>query len=177
MSTYFTQDTVRHTYPAVERTRNHGKHSQKVMAKSKSVCHICSGEYANTIDHIVPVAWGGSDNLANLAPAHTACNSSKGAAKYSGPDDYTWAKRDMWLKGFGPWAKFDANNIRYSDDKAEWVEAHFNKFIVHNDAVAVDKNGKALPIREQFIRREPKNYTKSAADFAEDLISLRQLSN
>lgn len=41
-----------------------------------------------TIEHLVKVQDGGSNALSNLAPAHSICNSSKGAAKqsdYDGP--------------------------------------------------------------------------------------------
>ncbi|MGV9183734.1 HNH endonuclease [Arcanobacterium canis] len=33
-----------------------------------------------TIDHVVPRKHGGSDNIANLRPAHLHCNTSRGAA-------------------------------------------------------------------------------------------------
>lgn len=35
---------------------------------------------ALTIDHIVPVALGGSDELDNLQPAHRRCNVAKGTS-------------------------------------------------------------------------------------------------
>jgi 5-methylcytosine-specific restriction endonuclease McrA len=52
-------------------------------------CHIC-GELIDvslgptdrmslTIDHVVPVALGGTDDVDNLRPAHRVCNSIKGA--------------------------------------------------------------------------------------------------
>jgi hypothetical protein len=64
-----------------------------IGARDKWTCHICGDKvkskiYKNTdklsptIDHLIPVAQGGSDDLANLRLAHMICNSSKG--KYGG---------------------------------------------------------------------------------------------
>lgn len=84
---------------AVERERRHQKHRQKVMAKHKGICHLCEGPYADTIDHVVPVALGGSDHPDNLRPAHTSCNSSKGARSYP-----KWAEENanMWIPTHEP---------------------------------------------------------------------------
>jgi len=61
-------------------------------------CHICKGAAADAIDHVVPVAWGGSDHPDNLAPAHTSCNSRKRDAR---PDEWTLGRPSMWLPGYG----------------------------------------------------------------------------
>lgn len=61
-------------------------------------CHLCSRPRADTIDHVVPVAWGGADHPANLKPAHRSCNSSKGADR---PDRWTWTRPLMWEHGHG----------------------------------------------------------------------------
>jgi 5-methylcytosine-specific restriction protein A len=54
-----------------------------VLARDGHVCGICGREIqANEsldIDHIVPVARGGGDELDNLQPSHASCNRSKGA--------------------------------------------------------------------------------------------------
>lgn len=42
-------------------------------------CHLCPDPApATTADHIVPRSKGGSDELANLRPAHHACNIARG---------------------------------------------------------------------------------------------------
>ena len=69
------------------------------MRSHNGVCHICRQGAADAIDHIVPVAWGGSDDPSNLAPAHTSCNSAKGDAP---PAQWTYARPTMWLPGYGP---------------------------------------------------------------------------
>lgn len=43
------------------------------------VCYRCGG-YAGTVDHIRPVALGGTHTLDNLRPACQRCNSSTGAS-------------------------------------------------------------------------------------------------
>lgn len=88
-----------HGHPHVERTRRHQQHREAVMRRDHGVCHICGQPAADAIDHIVPVAWGGSDDPTNLAPAHTSCNSRKRDAR---PDDWTWNRPSMWLPGYGP---------------------------------------------------------------------------
>jgi len=85
--------------PGVQRTRRHGKYREAVMRDARGICHICGEGAADAIDHIVPVAWGGSDDPRNLAPAHTSCNSRKRDAR---PDAWTYAHPAMWLDGFGP---------------------------------------------------------------------------
>ena len=85
--------------PGVQRDRRHGRHREMVMRRDKGLCHLCGDPHADAIDHIVPVSWGGSDDPANLAPAHTSCNSSKRDAR---PDAWTWNRPSMWLDGYGP---------------------------------------------------------------------------
>ena len=85
--------------PKISRTRRHQKHREMVMRRDHGVCHLCGGPAADAIDHIVPVAWGGSDNPENLAPAHTSCNAAKKDAR---PDQWTYTRPSMWLPGFGP---------------------------------------------------------------------------
>lgn len=48
------------------------------------MCHLCSDEDtpATTADHVIPRSKGGSDDVANLRPAHLACNQ---------------ARSDLWL--------------------------------------------------------------------------------
>ncbi len=85
--------------PGVQRDRRHGRHREVVMRRDKGLCHLCGEPHADAIDHIVPVDWGGSDDPSNLAPAHTSCNSSKGARHYP-----SWAEdvESMWLPEYLP---------------------------------------------------------------------------
>lgn len=49
------------------------------FARHGHVCYRCGG-YAGTVDHVVPVALGGTHDLGNLRPACGHCNSSTGAS-------------------------------------------------------------------------------------------------
>jgi 5-methylcytosine-specific restriction endonuclease McrA len=74
-----------------------------ILNKYGTSCHLCNGEIDLNaprqakkrgplsegwekglhIDHVIPIALGGSDTLDNVRPAHAFCNLSKGA-KFSG---------------------------------------------------------------------------------------------
>jgi len=42
------------------------------------VCWLCGYPGADTLDHVVPVSRGGTNDPANLRPAHRGCNSDRG---------------------------------------------------------------------------------------------------
>lgn len=55
---------------------------EQVIARDGYVCGLCGGAVDPTdvhIDHRLPVAWGGSDELNNLQVTHSRCNLRKGA--------------------------------------------------------------------------------------------------
>ena len=43
---------------------------EEVFATYGTVCWLCNYDGADTVDHIIPTAQGGSDDLDNLRPAH-----------------------------------------------------------------------------------------------------------
>lgn len=51
----------------------------QVFAAQGRVCHLCGMPGADSIDHVLPRALGGDDGLNNLRPAHSRCNSARGA--------------------------------------------------------------------------------------------------
>lgn len=64
-----------------------------------------------TIDHVIPVVAGGTDDLANLVPACGLCNSAKGAGsveelrhilaiRLSGMPMFTF-EQIVWMRGHG----------------------------------------------------------------------------
>ena len=53
-----------------------------VFDKCGSRCHYCGTTDALTIDHKVPTAKGGTDDLSNLLLACRSCNSSKRGKDY-----------------------------------------------------------------------------------------------
>ena len=50
---------------------------------------------ANTVDHIIPVAKGGSDDLENLVAACKRCNSAK---QDKMPDEFQLQKAGLFLQ-------------------------------------------------------------------------------
>lgn len=53
--------------------------AQRVYWQHGTVCHLCGGEGADSVDHLIPRSRGGADTLDNLRPAHLSCNQRKGA--------------------------------------------------------------------------------------------------
>ena len=49
----------------------------KVLLRDLETCYYC-GQYATTVDHILPRKSGGLDTMDNLVAACTRCNLSKG---------------------------------------------------------------------------------------------------
>jgi 5-methylcytosine-specific restriction protein A len=50
----------------------------QVLARDHYVCWICGRPGADSADHLVRVADGGGDELANLRAAHLSCNARRG---------------------------------------------------------------------------------------------------
>ena len=50
---------------------------QRVLDRDGWICHYCRGG-ASTVDHVVPAAQGGTNELSNLVAACAACNRKKG---------------------------------------------------------------------------------------------------
>src|SRR3954451_11015786 len=48
-----------------------------ILAAHGGVCHYCAAPDATHVDHIVPKACGGTDNLGNLIAACLPCNMRK----------------------------------------------------------------------------------------------------
>jgi 5-methylcytosine-specific restriction endonuclease McrA len=58
-----------------------------VLAVYGNVCYLCCRRINMNdlhIDHVIPLARGGHDTLANKRPTHAFCNMSKGAKIYTG---------------------------------------------------------------------------------------------
>ena len=65
--------------------RQLGRHTHDQWVLLLAVCeHVCVRCFAEGIslekDHIMPIAWGGSDGIENIQPLCASCNSSKGAS-------------------------------------------------------------------------------------------------
>lgn len=60
----------------------------QILIRDNWTCYLCGNE-ATTIDHIHPVALGGTDDEWNLAAACTRCNYSKQAKRIFLPRNST----------------------------------------------------------------------------------------
>lgn len=52
-----------------QNTRAKRARNQRILAAS-DVCHVCGHPGADAVDHVVPIARGGTDTMDNLRPAH-----------------------------------------------------------------------------------------------------------
>ena len=52
------------------------KTRQLVLRRDYNTCHYC-GQEANTVDHLIPVSKGGTDDASNMVACCLQCNSSK----------------------------------------------------------------------------------------------------
>lgn len=93
-----TRSTVRRSTTRRDRHRRHA-------ARGHPPCAICNqpidydahhlDPMSFTVDHIVPLAAGGTDTIDNIQPAHRKCNRDKGASHPDSPDT-TWTTWRTW---------------------------------------------------------------------------------
>jgi hypothetical protein len=80
---------------------------QKVLEQAGFCCHYCSNE-ANTVDHVVPIAYGGSNARSNLVAACEPCNFKRATFDYE-----IWRR---FIRRFGQmpddWKRQDTNLYR-----------------------------------------------------------------
>lgn len=60
------------------------KVAKRVLIRDAYICALCGKGGADSADHIVPRARGGTHDMANLQAAHSWCNSRKGAHHMDG---------------------------------------------------------------------------------------------
>ena len=65
-------------YATAEYRRN-----RAIILQGNPDCTICGGPDADSADHIIPIMAGGDNSLDNMRPAHTKCNSRRGASDQS----------------------------------------------------------------------------------------------
>jgi len=53
--------------------------NRAILLAANDVCWICGRGGADSADHVIPRVAGGTSDLDNLRPAHTRCNSARGA--------------------------------------------------------------------------------------------------
>lgn len=78
--------------PSPYSTAEYKRNRKLILEASNYICHYCQGS-ANTADHIVPVSQGGGNDLDNLLPACTSCNSTR--------QDKTMVRLKYWNRRYG----------------------------------------------------------------------------
>lgn len=92
----------------------------EVLRRDGHACRYCgrtAPEVQLTIDHVMPVALGGHDDLANLAAACSECNSGKGSTSLD-CHHCEGALNDFFTDFFGP-DKLAKETIEYYVGEAE----------------------------------------------------------
>jgi 5-methylcytosine-specific restriction protein A len=52
---------------------------QRILLRDGGLCWLCGLRGADSVDHVVPRAFGGGHGDGNLRAAHTRCNAQRGA--------------------------------------------------------------------------------------------------
>jgi 5-methylcytosine-specific restriction endonuclease McrA len=50
----------------------------RVIARDEGICWLCGQAGADSADHVIPRAYGGTNEDDNLRAAHVRCNSRRG---------------------------------------------------------------------------------------------------
>ena len=77
---YSTDADPKHVAKERERARKLRKSQWWLDKLNQGICHYCQKKFAPkelTMDHVVPVARGGTSTPGNVVPACRACNASK----------------------------------------------------------------------------------------------------
>ena len=84
---------VRHTMEEMEALAKRKRFSKIKRKLEPEVFHrlghncLYCGEKAEVLDHVVPIAWGGTNDIENMQPICRRCNSKKGGNLPSGKNN------------------------------------------------------------------------------------------
>lgn len=110
----------------------------EVLRRDDFTCRYCrSTDGALTVDHVTPVALGGTDDPSNLVAACRDCNAGKGS---TGPDEQTVAQADEDAARWARAVKAAAEKAQ-ADDEAR--DATLRPFLV--EWTSWDKEASLLP--------------------------------
>ena len=59
------------------------RRQRALLLAASDICHICGQPGADSVDHVIPLARGGTDARSNTRPAHMQCNRAKSDRDYA----------------------------------------------------------------------------------------------
>ena len=113
----------------------------EILRRDQHCCRYC-GEHASplvklTVDHVLPIALGGTDDPANLAAACSPCNSGKAASNPDAPLVSQVADDEIrWRRALASAAKKQSRRVKakyqYLDDfRGIWESTPWGKGLSH----------------------------------------------
>ena len=62
------------------RGRQKTERNRRILRRYRTICHVCGNPGADQVDHVIALAFGGSDDDTNLRPIHQhPCHNKKTA--------------------------------------------------------------------------------------------------
>jgi hypothetical protein len=103
----------------------------EVLRRDNFTCRYCrSTDNPLTVDHVQPVALGGTDDPANLVTACRDCNAGKSS---TGPDEGTVAEVTeddiKWAAALARAAEIDADKAAALKDLLSWFEGTWREYM------------------------------------------------
>lgn len=129
------------------------KQSKKIALhrEQNSLCFLCDEHLTlaeSTIEHIVPVAHGGSDLIKNLAVSHAKCNAKRGTlpiAVFRKFLEYKKRSREFHRSGLsmGRWLKL--TGWKHDPTLMQWVHVDENAAVPNTEEVQPVKQNHSTP--------------------------------
>jgi hypothetical protein len=127
----------------------------QVLNRDRHTCYYCGARGSNVrfhMDHVVPVSWGGTNDLANLVTACSRCNLKKGAtvtgAWESKKDELPMNRRGRGPKDIERLRKREVELARKRQDIREQELIHQEKRKPVKPDKKLEKREKKLAIKQ-----------------------------